>query len=195
TKNFLTLMLLAIGTPMLLMGDEVRRSQGGNNNGYCQDNEASWFDWGLVEKHADIHRFAKKMIALRMNRDLPSERADMTLSELLREHRVEGHGVRLTAPDWPPDSHTVAATARLLGYRLLLHLIVNAYWEPLDFELPPVGDLSGSWRRCIDTYLDSPYDICEFADAPQMRGLLYRAQPRSVVLLIASFDLSNADGS
>jgi glycogen operon protein len=53
-KNFLTLTLLAIGTPMLLMGDEVRRSQGGNNNGYCQDNETSWLDWGSFEKHGDV---------------------------------------------------------------------------------------------------------------------------------------------
>jgi isoamylase len=58
-KNFVALLLLAIGTPMLLGGDEVRRTQGGNNNAYCQNNETSWFDWALVEKHSDIHRFAK----------------------------------------------------------------------------------------------------------------------------------------
>ncbi|MBO0736663.1 MAG: glycogen debranching protein GlgX, partial [Alphaproteobacteria bacterium] len=77
-KNFLTLTLLAIGTPMLLMGDEVRRSQGGNNNAYCQDNETSWFDWTLVKKNSDVHRFAKAMIALRMNRSLSIEHLDMT---------------------------------------------------------------------------------------------------------------------
>ena len=187
-KNFLTLTLLAIGTPMLLMGDEVRRSQGGNNNGYCQDNETSWFDWGSVEKHADIHRFAKKMIALRMNRDLPGRRLELTLSELLREQPIEWHGVKLNAPDWGSDSHTVAATVRLLGYRLLLHLIINAYWEPLDFELPPVDEAQGSWRRCIDTYLDSPDDICDLADALQLQGPTYCSQPRSVVLLLANLD-------
>ena len=187
-KNFLTLTLLAIGTPMLLMGDEVRRSQGGNNNGYCQDNETSWFDWGSVEKHADIHRFAKKMIALRMNRDLPGKRLELTLSELLREQPIEWHGVKLNAPDWGHDSHTVVATVRLLGYRLLLHLILNAYWEPLDCELPPVDDAHGSWRRCIDTYLDSPDDICDLADALQLQGPTYCSQPRSVVLLLANLD-------
>jgi isoamylase len=65
---------------------------------------------------------------------------------------------------------------------------MNAYWEPLDFELPPVGDAQSRWRRCIDTYLDSPDDICEFADAPQLAGPTYRAQPRSVVLLLANSD-------
>ena len=135
-KNFLTLTLLAIGTPMLLMGDEVRRSQGGNNNAYCQNNEISWFDWTLVEKHADVYRFIKALIALRMNRDLPVEPLDITLNELLRRQPVQWHGVKLNAPDWGHESHTLAATVPLLGYQLLLHLIINAYWEPLHFETP-----------------------------------------------------------
>ena len=80
-KNFLTLTMLATGAPMLLMGDEVRRTQGGNNNAFCQNNEISWFDWSLVEKHADIYHFVQELIALRMNRDLPVERLDMTLNE------------------------------------------------------------------------------------------------------------------
>jgi pullulanase/glycogen debranching enzyme len=58
-KNFLAATLLSVGTPMLLMGDQVRRAQRGNNNAYCQDNEISWFDWSLLEKHRDIHRFVK----------------------------------------------------------------------------------------------------------------------------------------
>src|SRR6201995_3307740 len=77
-KNFLTLTLLAIGTPMLLMGDEVRRTQNGNNNAFCQNNEIWWFEWTLVEKHSDILSFARALIALRMNRDLPVERLDIT---------------------------------------------------------------------------------------------------------------------
>ena len=84
-KNFLALTLLAVGTPMLLAGDEVRRTQRGNNNAYCQDDETSWFDWSLVERHADVHRFTRELIALRMNRKLPTERFDMSLGELLRE--------------------------------------------------------------------------------------------------------------
>jgi len=101
-KNFLTVNLLATGTPMLLMGDEVRRTQSGNNNAFCQNNEISWLDWNLVEKHADVHRFAKALIALRMNRDLPIERLDMTLNELLRRQPFQWHGVKLNAPDQCP---------------------------------------------------------------------------------------------
>ena len=89
-KNFLTLNLLAAGTPMLLMGDEVRRTQQGNNNAYCQDNEISWFDWTLLERHADIHRFVKLLTAFRQRRDVVTGDRPLTLNELLqpRAHRM-----------------------------------------------------------------------------------------------------------
>jgi isoamylase len=183
-KNFLILTLLATGTPMLLMGDEVRRSQRGNNNAFCQDGEISWFDWSLVEKHADIHRFAKELIALHMNRDLPVERLDMTLTELLRRQPVEWHGVKLNAPDWGHESHTIAATVRLLGYPMLLHLIVNAYWQTLEFEVPKLG-AQDSWRRCVDTSRDPPDDICRWVEAPSLLRSSYRVEPRSIVTLLA----------
>jgi isoamylase len=184
-KNFLTLTLLATGTPMLLMGDEVRRTQSGNNNAFCQNNEISWFDWTLVQKHAGLHRFVRELIALRMNRDLPVERLDMTLNELLRRQPVQWHGVKLHAPDWSHESHTLAATVLLLGYPRLLHLIINAYWEPLEFEVPPL-EPQGSWRRCVDTYLDPPDDIRRWADAPTLTSSACRVRPRSVVALIAA---------
>src|SRR5262249_30048473 len=98
------------------------------------------------------------------------------------------HGVKLNAPDRGYDSHSVAATVHLLGYRLLLHLIINAYWEPLEFELPTLDDARGPWRRCIDTYLVSPDDICDLASAPPLEGRTYHAQPRSVVLLVADLE-------
>src|SRR5215813_5605559 len=154
---------------MLLMGDEVRRTQRGNNNAYCQNNEISWFDWTLVEKHVDVHRFVQELIALRMNRDLPVERLDMTLNELLRQQPVLWHGVKLNAPDWGHESHTLAATVRLLGYPLLLHLIINAYWEALEFDIPPLDQAQQPWRRGIDTYLDPPDDISRWADAQKLR--------------------------
>jgi isoamylase len=182
-KNFLTLTLLATGAPMLLMGDEVRRTQRGNNNAFCQDNEISWFNWRLVEKHADIHRFVRGLIALRMNRDLPVERLDMTLNELMHQQPVQWHGVRLNAPDWSHESHTLAGTVRLLGYPLLLHFILNAYREALEFELPALGEAQESWRRCVDTSLDPPDDICRWAVAQRLQGPTCLVQARSVVLL------------
>ena len=169
---------------MLLMGDEVRRSQGGNNNAYCQNNEISWFDWTLVERHADVLRFVKEFIALRKNRDLPVERLDMPLKELLRRQPVRWHGVKLNAPDWSHQSHTLAATVPLLGYRLMLHLIINAYWEPLQFEIPALG-AQQFWRRCVDTYSDPPDDIRGWEDSPNLQGSICLVQPRAVVILLA----------
>jgi isoamylase len=184
-KNFLVLTLFAAGTPMLLMGDEVRRTQGGNNNAFCQDTETSWFDWTLTDAHADILRFCRMAAATRMNRYLPVDRSDMTLNELLRRQPVLWHGVRLNAPDWGHDSHTLAATFRLFEQPLLVHIIVNAFWEALDFELPGLEPSSTGWRRCVDTYLDAPDDICSFDNAPTLRDSVYFVQPRSVVILVA----------
>jgi len=185
-KNFLAATLLATGTPMLLMGDEVRRSQNGNNNAFCQNNEISWFDWTLVEKHAGIRRFAKELIAVRMNRDLPVDRLHLTLNQLLLRQPFQWHGVRLNSPDWGHESHTLAATVALLGYPLVLHLMINSYWEALDFEVPILDKSAQMWRRCIDTYVDPPNDICSWRDAPLLEELICRVQPRSVVLLFAA---------
>jgi len=184
-KNFLALTLLAIGTPMLLAGDEARRTQRGNNNAYCHDDKTSWFDWTLLERHADVARFTKQLIAFRLNRGLPIEPYDATLAQLLRDDVVQWHGVALDVPDWGDQSHTLAATSRLFGGRLLVHLIVNAYWEELEFELPALAATHEAWRRCIDTNLAAPHDACDWRDAPLVRSTKYAAAPRSVVLLVA----------
>ncbi|MGH2537326.1 MAG: glycogen debranching protein GlgX [Candidatus Promineifilaceae bacterium] len=179
-KNFLVLNLLSLGLPMLLMGDEVRRSQAGNNNAYCQDNEISWLDWRLGERYADIGRFTQKLIALRLRQDLFRVRPGLTLADFLHQARIHWHGTKLGAPDWGPNSHSLAATIECLNGRCLLHAIFNAYWEPLEFELP-----AHPWRRVQDTGLDAPDDICDPAEAPAHPGDRYPAAARTVVLLVA----------
>lgn len=160
-KNFFALELLAVGTPMLLMGDEVRRTQRGNNNAYCQDNDISWFDWSLLERHADIHRFVKALNAFRQRRDMVAEEGNPSLNQLLQRAEIKWHGVALNRPDWSEYSHALAFTLRSLRARFLLHAMLNAYWEPLTFELPPISTESRQcWRRCVDTALASPDDIC-----------------------------------
>jgi isoamylase len=183
-KNFLTVTMLSLGVPMILMGDEVRRTQGGNNNAYCQDNEISWFDWTLVTKHGDVHRFVSLLNARRLLRDAEHERRRMSLNQLLRQAKIAWHGVKLNQPDWSTSSRSVAFTAEVRKEKLLLHLILNAYWEPLDFDLPGAG-VGNPWRRWVDTALDSPNDIVEWQNSPAIAESVYRAQPRSVVVLFA----------
>jgi isoamylase len=165
------------------MGDEVRRTQGGNNNAYCQDNETSWFDWTLLEKHADIRRFVSLLTARRLLRGTEHEVRRMSLNHIIREANKAWHGVHLNQPDWSDRSHGLAFTAEVRGEGLLFHLILNAYWEPLDFELPPAGKFA--WRRWIDTALDTPHDIVAWEKSPEVGGTTYRAQSRSVVVLYA----------
>jgi len=183
-KNFLAVTLLSVGMPMLLMGDEVRRTQGGNNNAYCQDNETSWFDWTLVPEYADVHRFVTMLNVHRIFRDVEPERQQLALSQLIRQADITWHGVQLYEPDWRPSSHSLAFTAKLMTQRVGVHVILNAYWEPLDFELPSNADgIHAPWRRWIDTFLDSPHDIVDWDAAPVVSGRRYRAEPRSVVVL------------
>jgi glycogen operon protein len=182
-RNMAALQLLAVGTPMLLMGDEVRRSQHGNNNAYCQDNEIGWFDWTLVERHADLLRFVRILKGFRQDRDNAAHRQRLTLNELLERAPVSWHGVRLNTPDWSESSRSLAFTLRSLHGRFLVHCMVNAYWEPLSFELPPVA--SGStWRRLIDTALPSPHDISPLEEAVPVETPTYEVQSRSLVFLV-----------
>ena len=187
-KNFLTVTLLSLGVPMIVMGDEVRRSQGGNNNAYCQDNETSWFDWTLLKKHADVHRFlqaAHNPSAAARHRT----RAPADESEPAHPARRTKPGTAFTLTN--RTGATIPAAWRLprrfVNEKLLFHLILNAHWEPLDFELPPAGKGGKKpWRRWVDTALKTPNDIVPWEKAPTVPGLTYRAEARSVVVLYAA---------
>jgi glycogen operon protein len=195
-KNFLTVTLLSLGVPMILMGDEVRRTQGGNNNAYCQDDETGWFDWTRVARHADVHRFVTLLTARRLLRDLEPERQRVSLNHLLQETHKAWHGVKLHQPDWSESSHSLAFTAEIRRDHLRMHMILNAYWEPLDFELPALDPgATDPWRRWIDTALDSPHDIAPWRSAPPVPPSTYRAEARSVVVLYATLPASRDVGA
>jgi len=182
-KNFLTINVLSLGMPMILMGDEMRRTQKGNNNAYCFDNEDNWLDWTLLKKHGDVHRFVTLLNASRPQQDADVEQQRLTLNQLLLQANKSWHGVKVDEPDWHSWSHTIALSQELKKEKLLLYLIVNAYWEPLEFELPTANGSQNPWRLWIDTALASPNDIVPWETAPAVSGLMYRAEARSVVAL------------
>jgi glycogen operon protein len=191
-KNMLAIELLAAGMPMLLMGDEARRTQHGNNNAYCQDNAVSWFDWELVDQHADVHRFVKALNAFRQRRDVVAEGSNQSLNQLLHRAKFQWSGVKLNSPDWSEHSHSLAITFESLRGRFRLHAIFNAYWEPLVFELPPVAN-GHAWRRCIDTALPSPDDISRWSEAPAVMTATYLVAPRSVVVCALGLQANEQD--
>jgi glycogen operon protein len=185
-KNFLAILFLSAGAPMLLMGDEVRRTQQGNNNAYCQDSEISWFDWSLLDRHPDVLRFTRMLVASRLQREVTEEHG-LTLNEILRRAQIRWHGLRLDQPDWSDDSHSLSCTLRSIKGGLFLHAMINAYWEPLCFELPLMVESGASgWHRWIDTALDAPDDLGEWETAPLLEDSAYTVQPRSIVVLFAT---------
>jgi len=171
-KNFLTVTLMSLGMPMILMGDEVRHTQRGNNNAYCQDNELSWFDWTEVSKHVDVHRFVSLLNARRALRSVEPERQRVTLTTLLGRAEESLAWGKTQSADWGDGSRSIALSGLLREEGLAFHLILNAYWEPLEFELPSLQ--SGVWRRWIDTGLESPHDIAPWEQSPEVKSKTYR---------------------
>lgn len=185
-KNFFAVTLLSVGAPMLLGGDEFRRTQQGNNNAYCQANEISWIDWTLLGENAELHRFVKTLIGQRLRSDRATGMADadLTLNQFLQRAQIQLHGIHLNQPDWSSTSHSIAASARSVEGRFRFHYILNEYWEPLDFEIP-AAEAGHPWRLWIDTFRPSPNDIHTWATGPLVNTPTYHTGPRSVVILIA----------
>ncbi len=180
-KNFLTLLLISQGRPMLSMGDEVRRTQLGNNNPFNQDNEMSWFNWEDLATNAETLRFVRSLIHMNQNSCLFRDRQLWSTSE---SSGVRWHGTKVNQPDWSYDSHSLAFELTHYGCREHLHVMLNAYWQPLEFELPALPS-DQAWHRMIDTNLPAPDD---FSDAPVKLSdgqLSYTLGPRSCAVLVA----------
>jgi glycogen operon protein len=187
-RNVLTLLLLSQGTPMLLAGDELGRTQRGNNNAYCQDNEISWVDWGLLATHRDLFRFTKLSIAFRRAHPVLRQRDFLTGQARgpLGRPDVMWHGVRLNEPDWSPASRSLAM--HLAGEHAAepdcdVYLATNAWEDDLVFELPAPRP-GTRWVRVVDTAEPSPGDIAEPGKEPELTDrarILVRA--RSCIVL------------
>ena len=196
-KNMLALDLLAVGLPMLLMGDEVRRTQRGNSNAYCHDSDLTWFDWDLVTQHDDLLAFVRKLTRGRRHLQSLLGVADgVSLVGLLQSADAKLSGVHHGQPDLSESSRSIAIT--LTGRSAALHLALNAYWEPLEFELPPADEHPARqghvWRAILDTSQPSPRDLVTYQEAPPIDGPTYRVGPRSVVLLARQVFKSSTEG-
>lgn len=183
-KNFLTILLTSQGTPMILMGDEVRRSQNGNNNAYCQDSELSWFDWNLTEKNRDLLSFVQRLIQFTRSYSV-FHLKHIPLNSPGRSHTVMSwHGVNLGEPDFGEHSHSIALEMKAPDRGEHVFLMINAFWEPLSFELPR-PDHGCSWHRLIDSSLSPGEDCLTLEEAPGIRTKRYRLTERSVAMLVS----------
>ena len=186
-KNFATILLLSQGVPMILSGDEVRRTRKGNNNGYCQDNELNWFDWNLVEKNADILRFFQQAIALRKCHCHPSLGRRRFFKGEVNERGladISWHGCKLYSPGWDdPNGRTLAYTIGGFKGAADIHVMFNMYWNNLEFEIPAIE--SRKWYRVVDTALPSPEDILESGQEQLIEDKTYLVEGRSIVVLIS----------
>ncbi len=179
-KNFLLTLFISRGVPMLLGGDEFRRTQRGNNNAYCQDNEVSWVDWSLLEKQKEIHRFAQGMI--RFRRAHPVLRRETFYAEA----EIEWFAPTGASLDWADERQ------KSFGFLIMeqtepdLFLLFNADTRPVDFFIPasPAGKI---WRLAVDTSRTAPDDLFEPGEEPSMQGQAgFRLEPRSSAILLSA---------
>jgi isoamylase len=184
-KNMMSILLLSHGVPMLLAGDEVLRTQRGNNNPYCQDNELSWFDWTLPERNRDMLRFVQQMVAFRKRHPC------LRRKYFLRGNNKQGqrlpdvtwHGVKLDEPLWhDPRAQVLAYTLGAVGPEEEdVHVMLNMSQGAVEMALPRV--VGCRWYRALDTFRPSPEDILEPESQPVLEEPNYLVRPRSVVVL------------
>jgi glycogen operon protein len=184
-RNFATILLLSQGVPMFVAGDEVRRTQHGNNNAYCQDTPLAWVDWTLTEKNGHLLRFFQQLIGFRKRHPIVHRSrffSGETNARGLAD--VSWHGCQLNAPGWnDPGSQVLAYTMGGFGDDPDLHVMLNMGGSVLPFELPVVP--GRRWHRVVDTSLASPDDIAEEGREIAIDGSTYIVNDHSVVVLIA----------
>jgi isoamylase len=182
-KNFVTILLLSQGVPMILAGDEFGRTQQGNNNPYCQDNEISWLNWRLLRQNHDLFRFFKELIAFRKAHAILRRR---TFQNLDKTPDFLWHGVKPLQPDWGWHSRFLGmqVVADKTGSDLLIY--ANAYEGRLT-TLLPVPSRHKKWLRFVDTALTTPHDIRANGKFARLaKSSSYDVAPHSVVVLISS---------
>jgi len=181
--------MVSQGTPMILGGDEFRRTQLGNNNAYCQDNKISWFNWDMLHEHEEIYRFFRGMVQFRKNHPVLRRNRHFTgeIDPTTGFRDIEWHGVRLGKSDFDYHSHSLSFIVSGLGIDHSFFVVINTYWEGLNFELPalPAGWL---WVQVVNTSLEAPDDFYEPGhEKPIHPSEKYvHAGARSVIILMSN---------
>lgn len=190
-KNMIALTVLSMGTPMLLMGDEVLRTQKGNNNAYCQDNELSYMNWNFTPEQQEMLSFTRQMIrrrTIRVRSSTTHRRRNVNmLDKVLRNTKLQWHGVKPFQPDWSDLSHSIGLMAYWGLYSIYAYIFVNAYWDDLEIELPPLPrNAKHHWYLLVNTAESYPNDVVNVFAMPRYNaGTIMKVQSRSLLILIS----------
>jgi len=178
-KNFLLTLFISRGVPMLLGGDEFRRTQGGNNNAYCQDNQTGWQDWRCLKQHSEIHRFTRGMISFRRTHPVLSREQFYTDADI---HWLNPHG---GLPDWADPKVKHLACLIHEDRQRVLFLMFNAGTDAADFRLPPLTSKK-RWHLAADTSRHAPLDLFAEGKEPLCKDPdIYHLGPRSSAILLS----------
>lgn len=174
-RNFHCALMLGIGTPMILMGDEYGHSRKGNNNPYCQDNERNWFLWNHLEREQEFYRFFKLMIHFRKTHSIFHRKDFLSPSD------VQWHGREPFQPNWSQENRLVAYTLSDPIDNQSLYIAFNASFESVHLHLPP--PLSHHrWYRVVDTSLSSPEDFSEIPNKHPLIKSVYELPGHSTFI-------------
>lgn len=177
-KNFLMTLMISRGVPMLLGGDEFRRTQRGNNNAYCHDNETSWYDWSYLRKHQEIYRFTRGMIAFRRAHPV------LSMEQFYSEAEINWFNPSGALPNWFDPKANQLACMIYESEHGALYMMFNADTDAVDFVLPPAPS-SGHWHLAVDTYLETPQDFFVEGEEPLLDNQqTYHVGPRSSAILV-----------
>jgi glycogen operon protein len=184
-KNFFTILMLSRGVPMFVAGDEIGRTQQGNNNAYCQDSALSWMDWSCVNKNGELLEYVKKLITLRKKfKCLHSGEFFSGKTDKNGQPEVAWHGTQTGRPGWDdPEARCLAFTLSGMDGKTYIHVIMNMYWEQLDFEIPEIKGVR--WGKLADTSADAPDDFYKITATPPVEGDTITAEGRSIIILSA----------
>ena len=179
-----------MGTPMILMGDEILRTQKGNNNAYCQDNELSYMNWDLNERQQDMLHFTQAIIkrrTIRSRAEGHERRHVKMLDSVLRSTKLQWHGVLPFQPDWSFSSHSIGVLVYWSTYSIYAYVFVNAFWEDLEIELPAQPrNIKRHWLPMVDTSQKAPDDVViGMSRKRYCAGDKLKVQARSIVMLIS----------
>jgi len=183
-KNFMAILMLSQGVPMILAGDEILRSQQGNNNCYCQDNELSWIDWSLLEENQEMFCFTKGMISLRKRHPSLMQKRFLHGTKPVNGSMadISWHGVVLNKPEWGnSDSRVLAFTlSRVEPDEEDLHIMFNMSQKDVSMELPLLT--RGSWHLAVDTARSPKEDIIEAEKQQIITTTTIRVKSNSIVV-------------